>query len=67
MSVYDVSEIDGILSFQIELISMIEREIQLLLNTSDGRATGTLSLLFCVTGDVAGEVIGFVNLWVAHT
>ena len=44
MNVYEVSETDEILSVDIELISMIEREIQLLLRTSDGRATGRLSV-----------------------
>ena len=40
MDVYEVNETDGLLLVEVELTSMIEREIRLLLVTRDGRATG---------------------------
>ena len=40
MDIYEVNETDGFLLVIVELSSMIERDIQLQLNTKDGRATG---------------------------
>ena len=40
MDIYEVNEIEGMFLIKVELTSMIEREIQLLLMTKDGKATG---------------------------
>ena len=40
MNVYEVNETEGIFIIEVELTSQIEREIQLLLMTEDGKATG---------------------------
>lgn len=38
--IYKVNETDGMFLIKVELTSQIEREIQLLLMTKDGKATG---------------------------
>ena len=40
MDVYEVNETDPFLIVEVELVSVIEREIQLQLESKDGRATG---------------------------
>lgn len=40
MDVYEVNETDAALFVEVELVSVIEREIQLELVSEDGRATG---------------------------
>lgn len=40
MDIYDVNETEGMFLIEVELTSQIEREIQLLLMTKDGKATG---------------------------
>ncbi len=40
MAVYEVNETDPFLFVEVELVSIIEREIQLQLVSIDGRATG---------------------------
>ena len=40
MAVYEVNETDPYLLAEVELVSVIEREIQLQLVSKDGKATG---------------------------
>ena len=40
MAVYEVNETDPYLLVEVELVSVIEREIQLQLVSKDGKATG---------------------------
>ena len=40
MDIYEINETEGLFRIKVELTSQIEREIQLLLMTKDGKATG---------------------------
>ena len=48
MAVYEVNETDQALLVEVELVSVIEREIQLQLLSKDGKATGLFACIIII-------------------